>query len=659
MFRWGPKIVTDGLFTVWDAGNKNCYPGYGTTMYDLIGDNDVTLESSGICSVNEGVMTFNASSGGTNYLGVGEFSNIDVLTGYSFSVWVNSTGDYTANYGDRGNILCNNNAGYRFLSFYDSATSYDYPYRIIGENNTNGQYYTIEPYIGTSKKDKWYNISITLSHNTAYTYINGEFSHERSIDDAVTFSRIGGNNYSTFENNQMLEGKIGPVMFYNRELSAEEWHQNYLAMKGRFEDNDVVYYFDSYDILSYKNPTQNSLCKYVDWDYSSGSTNGWTDYGATEDNSRWIDNDPWGVGTMIWDGKSAGLPGVNAGFYTSLHNIDSTKTYRYSMWVDQYVKGTSGMFYMGVTSSSSEWRVCNIVTGEKNVNPYYPATDAQLSGWTLVVGHVFPWDWSATTQVQHEDSGRYMADGTYLGSISRDFKWTGYTTDNFMRTFLYASLDTSVRQRWAFPRVDLCDGTEPSIQDLLNNNPNRVYEIINDNNIGYMINGCEFSNSGQGSILFDGEKSCIITEKDYLLRDYGTITGTFLTTSNATDMVIFSNYPITYDISDIGIDAGHFAWDKTGSAGYKETVDTFNDGEWHHFAVVPSYDRIYIDGINQELQTGTMYRSTQKTLIGARYNGTEYNQFFEGHIGLIKIFRRPLEDWEVLAEYDKIKIRFE
>jgi len=658
MFRWGPKIVTDGLFTLWDAGNPNCYPGEGTTMYDLIGDTDVTLETSGICSHNPGVMTFTANTGDT---GVVTFSQIDVTTGMSMSVWVNSTGDYQANYGARGVILSKNSAYSQGLWFYNNnETSYDNPYRIEGETLTNGEYFIIQTH-GTQKRDVWYNVGITFSSSdSAITYMNGEYSQTRGVTNKTPLTRIGGNNSGALNIRQAFEGKIGPIMFYNRELSAVEWKQNYEAMRGRFEDNDLFYHFDASNILSYKTPTQESIHKYSDWDAGSGSTTNWSILGLTSTNTRWVtDSTPWGVDSMVWDGKDRPASDADAGPTAANASIDNTQTYRYSIWVDQYER--YGNFYFGLYGSPP---VVTLSTGLANTNPYFywtsnPATYAQLSGWTLVVGHVHPWDYSATTL--HADSGRYLADGRNIGDVHSNYKWSGTTTQARLRSYLFYSTDPASRQRWIFPRVDLCDGTEPSIQDLINNNPDRVYDLVDNepNNIGHMISGCEFSNSGQGSIFLDGIKSCIITEKDSLLNDYGTITGTFLTSSSAGDMVIFANYPINFDVADIGIDVGHFAWDKTGSAGYKETVETFNDGEWHHFALVMSDDKIYIDGIEQELQAGTMYRSTQKTIIGARYNGSEYSQFFDGYIGSIKIFRKALEDYEVLAEYDKIKTRFE
>ena len=81
-----------------------------------------------------------------------------------------------------------------------------------------------------------------------------------------------------------------------------------------------------------------------------------------------------------------------------------------------------------------------------------------------------------------------------------------------MRTFLFAALDTSVRQKWIFPRVDVCDGTEPSITDLLANNPNRLYDLSRNEIIGNMVSGCEF-NSGDTSIEFDGVQHFKIVEK--------------------------------------------------------------------------------------------------------------------------------------------------
>jgi hypothetical protein len=57
-----------------------------------------------------------------------------------------------------------------------------------------------------------------------------------------------------------------------------------------------------------------------------------------------------------------------------------------------------------------------------------------------------------------------------------EYKW-GTGTRQEMRDYLYYCTDTSVRQYFVYPRVDIMDGSEPSIKNLLIGYDAREYNI--------------------------------------------------------------------------------------------------------------------------------------------------------------------------------------
>jgi len=180
-------------------------------------------------------------------------------------------------------------------------------------------------------------------------------------------------------------------------------------------------------------------------------------------------------------------------------------------------------------------------------------------------------------------------------------------------------------------------------------------EIADDsgyNNSG-TSNGMTSTESTSGvidsAITFDGENDYIEMDNYSVTGDITAI-GWFKTNSSEADIVILAPSSGGGILADVGLDQGHFAWDKTGSAGYKETVNTYSDGSWHHFAVVTADDKIYIDGQDQSLQQATMYRSSTKFLIGCRYLGS-YSRFFNGSIDDVKIWNTALTASEVQSEY--------
>ena len=239
---------------------------------------------------------------------------------------------------------------------------------------------------------------------------------------------------------------------------------------------------------SYK--TDNNLLDVSTWYVGANSTTGVTGFNFNEtdsgENTLIADTDPFGNTAVIWkaqspDGSSDG------GWGTSLVDVDHTKLYRFSVWVNRKVTGTDGRFYFGVRgydSSLSNVGVLIRSSGSNSTNPYFVVSGNGTSSsatvpedeWVLVVGHV--WPSGSGTGSNKDDSGVWKTDGTKLTGTDTfyDFVWNTTVTKTAHRTYLfYSEGDASVIQHWAYPRIDLVDGTEPSIDDLINNRVNSRY----------------------------------------------------------------------------------------------------------------------------------------------------------------------------------------
>ncbi len=212
---------------------------------------------------------------------------------------------------------------------------------------------------------------------------------------------------------------------------------------------------------------------YTVWTVGTGGATGFTMYGLTAENNRIEATDPWGRSTIVWDSVPGPDASYDGGWQTTSFSIDNTKLYRYSVWVHRTVLGTSGRFYFGCFGYGSTNGVYDVATSTLDTNPYFwassstPTTNDLPDEWILVVGHIFPYNYGLT--VDHSDSGRWYFDGTFKntgGSYNRDYKWHSATTTARHRNFLYGSTDLTVRQRYCYPRIDLVDGSEPSINDL-------------------------------------------------------------------------------------------------------------------------------------------------------------------------------------------------
>lgn len=221
-----------------------------------------------------------------------------------------------------------------------------------------------------------------------------------------------------------------------------------------------------------------NILDYTTWTVgSTGSQSGFSQNG--DGNSIIEMEDPFGRATAVWrafgnDATSNADGGWNGGSFA----IDNTKLYRFSTWVRRDTVG-NGYFYLGCYGYGSVNGVLNNANGTSNyTNPYFTSRswgDLPVGEWVLVVGHIFPHDHTDTSM--HPDSGYYNTRGERIGSCYRDYRWRPETTSANHRSYLYYSTDATTDQRWVYPRVDICDGSEPTIEDLLRCEGNVVNSV--------------------------------------------------------------------------------------------------------------------------------------------------------------------------------------
>lgn len=207
-----------------------------------------------------------------------------------------------------------------------------------------------------------------------------------------------------------------------------------------------------------------SLIKWASWTLGSGGVVG---YGTNGDgNSRITTDNPWVVSSVIWDVSNQDVASdADGGWNTSNFSIDNTKMYRFSTFVRRNTVG-NGSFYLGTHGYPDA--VLNRNNGVANTNPYFSSRAwwGNVGQWYLVVG--FVWPAGSGVGAVMADSGIYAMDGTKIVANS-DFVWQSTSTSSNHRSYLYYSTDVTTNQQWYQPRVDVVDGTEPTIGELLNN----------------------------------------------------------------------------------------------------------------------------------------------------------------------------------------------
>ncbi len=351
--------------------------------------------------------------------------------------------------------------------------------------------------------------------------------------------------------------------------------------------NRLIMDLDASDLNS-RYGTNYNLLDFSTWKIGSGSTSGtgnkgYSANGTSPENIRDLGTDPFSNTSIIWKSISDGDYGSNGGWNGGIFNTDTSKTHRFSVWIQMYFKGNnSGSHYVGlygynsagsntgvfqraaknitvpptcsannhlitasahgmvngslvnfytgsgfsgvlpgnisansiyyiISSSTDQFAISTtnggtpITMSTSGTHPFYAdgnlnsnfyfhsstwsSRNLLVSGsWYLFVGHAFG-SGSGSGSV-HPDTGVYDITGSKIYSgVDCVLRTNPANTRILHRAYLYyatGSAGNTMHQWFFYPRVDVLDGTQPSISDLLNNNPNKFKNLVNPNQFAYI-----------------------------------------------------------------------------------------------------------------------------------------------------------------------------
>ena len=236
-------------------------------------------------------------------------------------------------------------------------------------------------------------------------------------------------------------------------------------------------------ILPYQNLLDTST-----WTVGDGSVSGFNQKGSTPENSREWGTNHIGEKVVLWKATPSGDANGDGGFDTNFISLNkfsasdsNEKTYRFSVWIKK-TNSNSGTTYFGCGSGSGDiLRFDDTV----NNNPYFWSGDLPvLDKWYLLVGYVY--GNSVQFSNQHEASGIYdgVTGERILGVTN--FKLKNGATKLRLRTYLYYDPNTEDKQYFYDPRIEVVNGAEPSIIELLKINLNSTL-IFNYDEAGNQI----------------------------------------------------------------------------------------------------------------------------------------------------------------------------
>jgi Concanavalin A-like lectin/glucanases superfamily len=207
-------VVTNGLILYFDTTNAACYPGSGTSVFNLVAGQPITGSLVNSVTYKDGYLQFN----GTNqYMDV-PTTSLNYVTGTSTVMGASRYADTTGN----GRVISTGGVATSnwLLGHFGNTTLNYYPGNTIllnnGPNDTNWRIYT-----GTANTstDRW------------DFYVNGVNSVTSST--AGSTGPFGFNIARNQNNTEYSSGSLAILMLYNRVLSPAEVTQNYDALKGK------------------------------------------------------------------------------------------------------------------------------------------------------------------------------------------------------------------------------------------------------------------------------------------------------------------------------------------------------------------------------------------------------------------------------------------
>ncbi len=198
----------------------------------------------------------------------------------------------------------------------------------------------------------------------------------------------------------------------------------------------------------------------IDWEIWGWATPLFWTNGTASESERELWVNPFWFQSILWKA----IPDIDSnadGWWNSvLYNVDKTKTYRQSVWIKK-TWDTNGTSYLWTHS----W-VWNL-NGSTNTNPYFWAGELpELNKWFLIVGYIYP-EWYTWTTVQW---WIYEAGSTdKVVPTTLDFKFLSTTTQIRHRSYLFYNTNTTNRQYFYEPRIDIISPSKVwNVSELIN-----------------------------------------------------------------------------------------------------------------------------------------------------------------------------------------------
>ena len=428
----------------------------------------------------------------------------------------------------------------------------------------------------------------------------------------------------------------------------------------------------SYDFSDRNTYLPYSLINMSTWTVGIGGATGYNANGnPTSENERFSGTNPWGDTDIIWGSFPSGNGNDDGGWNTPYFNIDNTKLYRFSVWVRRTSATFGGTFYLGMYANGSGSRRMDNSAAEGNAYWHCSGTGSLTQNvWYLFVGHVYPW--TTTYTGKHPNTGYYLInnpvkqgeiDGCNIGT--GDLKWSSNSTTGIHRTYHYYCADNTTRLQFYDPRVDLVDGTEPTIYELVTRSAVKTRDMTNNSYNGIYNNKPTYTTNNKGEFSFNGTNQYIdcgnvlasltdLTLECFVkfgtqTQLYGGVISKTLSNANGWEIRV-GNYTST---------TTELTFRYVGDNAATGFNMNFNNGTWYHIVVTGKNGSqiTYVNGVQMASTSYALAPSANSnSLLIAKLAYASYHVNMT--MGFAKIYNRVLSAAEILQNYNSTKSKF-
>ena len=424
---------------------------------------------------------------------------------------------------------------------------------------------------------------------------------------------------------------------------------------------------------------------YPEWTVGSDSADGYSYVGNAGENYRVKARSPYGNTSVVWECRENDV-GSNGdgGWNSSYYNIDKSKKYRYVYFMKMPRGGTNnniglnGTLYMGLHAGSHHLHHYNGTATQSN--PYFTYPSQGLGSlyqnvWYMGVFFVLP-DGTGANAGLEDGIGWYdMRDGAQAtafnpssGNLGRQGYWGSSATTARTRNFLYYSTTPNCVVHWWVPRIDVCEGNEPTIAELLTA-PQDWWHDSSRNAINlksrFSSAGAPAFTTSNGAKCFDFDTTNWFQGPNDTSLDNNTLTIQAWVKTDATNQngfifekgAVNTQYALFQEGTNFQFRTRHSSteYDTLSFA----TASYMNTSTWYMITATydGGYKKMYVnttERASSSYANQTLETNTYGVNVGRHSSGYYYN----GKIGAVRVYNRALTTNEIEQNFNAHKTKY-